>query len=142
LFLNFVSSFLPCCSPFFGFYLSVLYYLFLVCISLHISSILSLFPFLFLFRLFLSFDVEVYLSLSSFVFSPSYLMSCFLISLYTPISLHVLPSCTFFLFLLQSTLQNHTHSFVSPDMLHVSVRWIKFRSSNQPHSEIPSRRLY
>lgn len=54
-FLKFVSSCLPCLSPFFDFYLPVSYYFFLVCISVPLSSVLSWFSFLSLFRVFLPF---------------------------------------------------------------------------------------
>lgn len=111
--LNFVSFCLPCLSPFFGFYLPVLYYsyFFLVCISLPISSILSWFSFLFLFRVFLPFFRRWVFPLPffcPFAFQITVVLPYFLIYFYLFL---LFLFFTFCLFLLRTTLHNHIPTF-------------------------------
>jgi len=95
--LNFVSSCLPCLSPFFDFYLPVFYYtyFFLVCISLPISSVLSWFSFLFLLRVFL----------------PSFRRWVFSLSFFCPFAF--LLTVVFPYFLIPYILESYSHSFYS-----------------------------
>lgn len=112
--LTFVSSCLPCLSPFFDFYLPVLYYsyFFLVCISLPISSVS--------FLIFLSVSLPRFSSfLPTLSFLPLFLLS-FRLPTYCRVSffhnIFLSLSCisfffTFCPFLLHTTSQNHIPTF-------------------------------